>query len=131
MVLDLNHLRDAAISKGFSARLSVPDTLTVELPDGLEVVVANTGDDQVVSLGQTSWHVHPPWVTDVGGNRMIELSCEEMLHAIAAGDVLVVEIWESGRVTDRWLQHRGAQLGVKHLQANEELRVRVAGAASL
>ena len=126
MALDLDWLKELATSYGFSATGTHAE-LDVELPDGLQLVFSNADDDEMIGLRGGEWHFHPPWLVEVGDGLVREFTADAVLEAVASRDVMVVEIYESGVLTDRWLEHREGTVDLKYTQSDEELRVRVAG----
>ncbi len=129
MALDLKALQRIAVSKGFRAEISTPGRLDVVLPDGLVLWFLNSdGGDEVIGFAGMPWHFHPPLVVVQRDCRFREFDTEAILEAISAGEFLVLEIREFGRLTDQWLEHRDATVGLEHTQVGEEIRVRVAGA---
>jgi len=58
-----------------------------------------------------------------GDATSLEYDPEELIDALASGEVLVISQYVQGELRDRWLTHRDEKLDLRYIQSEEELRV--------
>lgn len=129
MALNLDLLGELGRSYGFQASMTA-EQLDIELPDGLTLVFSNASDDETFGLRSGDWHVHPPWIVEVGGGFFREFEADDVLKAAADHQLLVIEIHKSGELADCWLEHCEGPVGAR-LEPDEEMRIRVAGGTTV
>jgi hypothetical protein len=58
-----------------------------------------------------------------GDATYLEYEPQDLIEAIASGEVLVVSQYVRAELKDRWLTHRDEKLDVRYIESGEELRV--------
>lgn len=58
-----------------------------------------------------------------GDATSLEYDPEELIGALASGDILVVSQYVHGELRDRWLTHREEKLDLRYIEPEEELQV--------
>lgn len=127
VALDLAQIREVAEANGFRTDIPGLDNLDVTLFDGLALRFSNSTDDETIGFSDGTWHFHPPLTYVWADSRHSDFTAEEVLAAISAGDFLVLERYEFGRLADRALIHREDQLDLRYTKLGEEIRLRSAG----
>lgn len=124
---DLDTILEQALAWGYDATKPQEDTVEVRLGAGERLqFVALPDDDFLIGFADTAWHTHLPAYLEGCDGSTAGYDCYELLAAAAVGDLIVIDLFEAGALSDRWLQHRSGSLTSDYPQAGEELRVRTA-----
>jgi hypothetical protein len=116
MRLDLETLQQLAEELGLRCASPSPDELIVDVCNEVPLCFRNLlGDDVLVSFEGADWHMHPPFTFLPGNGRYVEHDEATLLHALASGELLVVESRLFGTVIHRALMDRREGLDTKHL----------------
>ena len=123
---DLDKLHDHCSNLGFHAKRSATERLEVTLVKDVSLVFANLDDesDTLIGFKGTPWHAHGNITLMIGSTEYVELSEYELLSALKAGEVVLVERFVSGVLEDRWIVDRRAPVDIRYIQPHEEIRVR-------
>lgn len=126
MSYDLQAVEMACREYGFPYVWLSDCEMEIEIcPPWTPLVVANTdgGKDTYLGFKELPWHSHGNLLLIVSDTAHIEYFPEELIEAIASGDVLVVSQFLGDELNDRWLVHRDEKQDVRYLEPTEELRI--------
>jgi len=124
MQLDLRELASVATELGFDCELLGAE-LAVTLAPGSILSFQNVtdGDDNAIGFKGAAWHTHDTLYVTLGGDGHVEYAADEILIALASGDLLVVEETTKGKVRDRWLASPRNVDAFSSMEAGDEVRV--------
>lgn len=126
MSFDIEALEAACAARNLDFDRISPDEIEINLERDSVLFFANLIEegDTMVGFKNFPWHSHDNLVLMTGENMSAEFSEVEVVSLLASGVLVVVSQWIDGELRDRWLAHRDAGLDLKHLDLNEELRVK-------
>jgi hypothetical protein len=124
MRYDLNLLHARCREVGLPSTLRSDERLEIALRSGVLLCFLNSEreEDCLVGFEGTPWHTHGDFTFSDAHGCYVEMSYLDVLNGLAGGQVLVVELWRDGTVSDRWLIHRDYN-ELRHLEEGEEIRV--------
>lgn len=118
---------DQARDLGYDTQVEGTGVVAVNLGAGAWLGFVDNPDMMLIGFKHGDWHIHPGDPIEVGDETWTTIDGSEILAGVATGDWVVVEMWQSGTVIDRRLQHRHRGLSLESLADGEELRIRTAG----
>ncbi len=125
MSYDLDSIEKTCQRVGLRCRRSEPGELHAEIMPDAWLVFANTedGTDTYLGFEGCPWHSHDELMLMNGPSSCIEYAPEEVVEAIATGEILVVSQYCQGELRDRWLVHREEAFDVRYIESGEEIRI--------
>lgn len=125
MSYDLDSIEKTCERVGLRCRRPERGELHAEILPDAWLVFANTdnGADTYLGFEGCPWHSHDELMLMNGPATCIEYAPEELVEAIATGEILVVSQYRQGELRDRWLVHREEALDVRDIENGEELRI--------
>ena len=125
MSYDLHAIEHACLQHRIPFRWRDDCEVEVDLARFGTLVFANTdgGSDTYLGFRELPWHSHGKLILMTGDATSLEYDPEELIDALASGEVLVISQYVQGELRDRWLTHRDEKLDLRYIQSEEELRV--------
>jgi hypothetical protein len=126
MRYDLTLLSDFCAELGVTHRRKSESLLEIELVRDVVLCFQNEdgNDDCLVGFEGTPWHAHGDLVFVGHEGSYVEMNCIDAIQGLMDGKVLICDSLVDGTLVDRWLVHCVYNDEFKHLQPNEELRIR-------
>lgn len=125
MRYDLPLLVEYCAQQGIPHKQPSDHLVEIQLKEGVLLCFQNEedADDCAVGFRGTPWHTHGDFMFSGNTGEYIEVNYLDALQALFDGVVLVCDLWDSGKLVDRWVTHPKYNDDIRHLQPNEELRV--------
>jgi hypothetical protein len=123
MTYDIELIELACSEYGFPCRRAGNNELRISIMAGVEMVVANTDDDDTYwGFSDVTWHTHDELALSHGKPGYKLYSPEDMLVAWASGDILLATLVKDGAIIDRWFVHKGNGLDLEHIELGETIQ---------
>ena len=128
MRYELDLINELCGELGLRTRRPSPDTLAIDVEPDVALVFVNAerDDDCLIGFEGTPWHYHDDLLCSDRHGNYIRLGYLDVVSGLADGTVLLCERWVHGTLEDRGLVHRDYVDEFRHMDANEEIRVRPA-----
>jgi len=126
MYYDLEIIEEYSGELGFSFSRPTPDSLKVEMLEGIFLEFQNLRDEEDTAAGfsGTPSHWHGKLTVNTSDSTYIELDELDVLRGLRCGDLLIVERYLNGSLSDRWVAHKKESLDVQYIEPGEEMRIR-------
>ena len=126
MRYDLEMVSDLCDEVGLHCVRRSDDEVAVQLESEviLSFLNATNDDDCIIGFEGTQWHIHDSLMCPDRHGSYVELNYLDIISGLADGTILICELWECEKLTDRWLVHRDFVDEFRHLQDGDEIRVR-------
>lgn len=125
MRYDLPLLVEYCAQQGIPHNRPSNHLVEIQLKEGVLLCFQNEedADDCAVGFRGTSWHTHGDFMFVGNTGEYIEMTYLDTVHGLFDGTVLVCDLWDSGRLVDRWVTHTKYNDDLRYIQPNEELRI--------
>jgi hypothetical protein len=125
MRYDIDLIQQLCREVGLSARVAA-ERVEVDLGQDAVLCFQNAEADQDCLIGflGTPWHTHGDLMFADARGYCIESDYLELVVALKEGRVLVCELFDNGRIMDRWLIHRDYNDEFKYMEESEQIVVR-------
>jgi hypothetical protein len=127
MAYDLALLADQCSKLGWYATTPSAGRLAIALDSGTTLLFVNdVGDDGDNSVGFDGygWHTHGGPIFSDSRGFYVELEYTDILPGLADKTLLICELWQRGKLSDRWLIHRDYVSDLNYMQDGDEVRIR-------
>ena len=128
MRYDLEVIVELCREVGLGRVTRAPGEATIELEEGVALIFRNLDeeDDCVMGFRGTGWHTHGGLLCSDRRGYCVEMSYLDIVVGLASGTVLIGELWEDGKLADRWLVHKDYVDEFQYMQPGDEVRIRSA-----
>lgn len=125
MAFDLDQLQSHCSELCLDAVRLSTDVLEVTLKADVVLEFRNfvDGSDTLIGFRDTPWHTHESLMLMVGKANYVELTECEIMTALKAGDVVIVEQFFKAKLHDRWIAHKIAPFDIRYIESDEEIRI--------
>jgi hypothetical protein len=125
MYYDLDILEEYSGELGFSVSRPSPDSLKIEMLEGIVLEFQNLrkDEDTVAGFIGTPTHWHGKLTVNTSGSTYVELDELDVVRGLRSGELLIVERYLNGSLSDRWVAHKKESLDVQYVEPGEEMRI--------
>lgn len=125
MHYDLLLVKELCDEVTFKASMRKEDEVAIEFDEDTTLYLKNIEtDDCLIGFDGTPWHHHGDLQFSDSRGYYTDVSYLDMVTDISLGKILVCELWESGKLKDRYLIHCEYNDEFRYMQSNEKIVVR-------
>jgi hypothetical protein len=121
----LNKIAKLCSEHGFKTDMPDKNRIDVIIREDCILSFLNLVDenDTLVGFDGTPWHSHGIVQFMTGSNTYLECDEFDIIIGLVSGELLIVSRYLKSILTDRWIMHKDEPLGLKYIEAGEELKI--------